>query len=89
LTYNISFTNNGQGSAKSVVVTDQIPAGSEFVIGSAEVLSGPSAVITYSHDGGLSYDNYQTLPVTHIKWSLASDLAAGATGSVRFKVQVR
>jgi len=86
LTYNITLHNTGQGAAKAVVVTDQVPAGTEYITGSAE---GPSANIIYSHDGGATYDGSDAAPVTHIKWSLASDLAASATGSVRFKVQVR
>ncbi|MEK9150457.1 MAG: hypothetical protein AAB267_10500 [Candidatus Desantisbacteria bacterium] len=89
LTYTISFTNTGEGAAKGVVVTDQIPAGTGYSVGSAQVILGPSANISYSHDFGATYDTSQTAPVTHIKWSLTSDLAAGATGSVRFEVLVK
>ena len=86
LTYNITLHNTGAGAAKSVVVTDQVPAGTEYITSSAE---GPSVNIIYSHDGGATYDGSDAAPVTNIKWSLISDLAADAAVSVRFKVQVR
>ncbi len=88
LTYTISFTNSGSGTARFVVVTDAIPAGTEYIVGSAQAIS-PSANITYSHDFGTSYNLSQGPPVTHIKWSLGSDLAPGTSGSVRFQVQVK
>ena len=88
LTYTISFTNTGAGAAKFVVVTDAIPSGTEYILDSAVSIS-PTANITYSHDFGANYDTSQTAPVTHIKWSLVSDLAPGASGSVQFQVQVK
>jgi hypothetical protein len=44
--------------------------------------------ITYSHDGGASFDASQAPPVTHVRWTRAASLAPAASGSVAFQVRI-
>jgi uncharacterized repeat protein (TIGR01451 family) len=85
ITYTITYTNAGNLDAQNVVVIDPVPAPTAYVAGSA---SGAGMTITWSHDGGATYDASQALPVTHVKWARAASLAAAASGSVTFSVTV-
>jgi uncharacterized repeat protein (TIGR01451 family) len=85
IVYTVTYTNSGNLQAQNVVVTDSIPAPSVYVAGSA---SGAGTVVTYSHDGGSTWDASQALPVTHLRWTLSAPLAASASGTVTFSVQV-
>jgi uncharacterized repeat protein (TIGR01451 family) len=86
LTYTVLMTNNGTGAASAVVVNDPIPANTTYVTGSA---AGAGTTIEYSHDGGLTYDALETVPVTDIRWTLAAALAAGGGSStVSFQVVI-
>jgi len=85
IAYTITYGNTGGSDATNVVIIDAIPTYTTYVTGSA---SGASTTITYSHDGGLSYDSSDSPPVTHIKWTRAV-LPAGTVGeTVSFKVIV-
>ena len=84
LTYSVVVTNNGTAQANAVVVTDPIPANTTYVTGSA---AGAGTTITYSHDGGATYDGSDAAPVTHIRWTLAAPLAASG-GAVTTSFQV-
>src|SRR4030095_1432555 len=49
-----------------------------YLTGSAP---GASTTITYSHDGGGSYDALETVPVTHIRWQRTSPMSPGGSGT--------
>jgi len=85
LTYNVTYTSNGTASSHNVVLVDTVPQPTVYVPGSAV---GAGTVITFSHDGGVTFDALETAPVTNIRWTFPSPLAPGATGSVAFQVQV-
>lgn len=85
LTYTLNYQNIGSGTATNVVLTDAIPTDTIYITNSA---TGADTTISYSHDGGITYDSSQDLPVTYIKWELTSVLASGAGGSVGFEVRV-
>jgi len=84
LTYILRYENVGSGTATNVVLTDAIPAGTIYIIGS----TGTNTGISYSHDGGINYDEDQNAPVTHIRWELITPLAPKGSGNVRFKVRI-
>lgn len=88
LTYTIYYSNVGSGTATNVEITDMIPDGTEYVIGTSKVVSGPAATKFYSHNGGLNFDNSQSTPVTHVKWSIFS-VAPYESGALEFKVVVK
>ncbi|HEX4822849.1 MAG TPA: hypothetical protein VFV19_00905 [Candidatus Polarisedimenticolaceae bacterium] len=86
LTYSITYTGGGSASALAVTVTDPVPAQVAYVAGSA---SGAGTTITYSHDGGTTYDASDAAPVTNIKWVRTSPLAPGGSGTASFRAAVR
>jgi len=43
LRYTVTFTNNGQDGARDFLATDVIPAGTSYVPGSLQILTGPNA----------------------------------------------
>ena len=58
LTFTSTYTNAGTAAATSVVITDPIPANTDFKVGSATQAlgsTGLSVVIAYSSDGGTSW----------------------------------
>ncbi|HET6371703.1 MAG TPA: DUF11 domain-containing protein, partial [Candidatus Polarisedimenticolia bacterium] len=65
LTYTIIYTNTGGANALAVEVKDPVPASTTYVAGSA---SGAGMTITFSHDGGASFNGSDALPVTHVRW---------------------
>lgn len=87
LTYTLNYYNAGSGTAKNVMITDIIPDGTEYVLNSATVLTTPNAT-EYSHDGGLNYDSFFDLFVTHIRWSIA-ELPALTGGTLQFQVVIK
>lgn len=85
LTYTITYTNTGNADALAVEVTDPVPASTTFEAGSA---TGAGMTISWSHDGGLTWDASEAPPVTHVRWQLAGTLPPGASGTVAFQVRV-
>lgn len=85
ITYSITYTNSGNQDALSVVITDAVPAPAVYVQGSA---SGAGTAVTYSHDGGGTYDASDAAPVTHLRWSLPGPLSPSSPGTVTFAVRV-
>ncbi len=85
LTYTLYYENIGSGTATNIVLTDAIPDGTTYITDSASAVG----TISYSHDGGVSYDTLQSEPVTHIRWELSNPLPPGGYGSVNFEVRVK
>ncbi len=94
-----TFKNSGQQSAGNLSLVNPVPANT--VLKSA---FGDKATITYSLDGGKSYDAIDKQKVssadgkarparledaTHVRWVLAANLPAGQSGEVGFRVQVK
>ena len=85
LTYTVIYMNVGDDLAKDLLISEDIPERTTYVEDSA---AGTGTTITFSHDDGTNYDTNQTAPVTHLRFLLTGDLAAGASGQVTFKVRV-
>jgi uncharacterized repeat protein (TIGR01451 family) len=86
ITYTVSYGNTGNGDATAVFILENIPSNTLYVNGSAE---GDGTIITYSHDGGISYDTDPTPPVTNLSFQRTAVLPPGGSGSVSFKVTVK
>ena len=96
LRFELLYKNNGAAPAKDFSVTNPVPGAVAFT-GS----EGPAVV---SVDGGKSWGPLTTLKVpgadgklrpaqpadvTHIRWTLASPIAPGGSGSFSFRGQVK
>ena len=93
--YTITFRNIGDEPAENVVITNPIDANLTYIEGSA---FGPGMDIQFSVDGGKTFGSLDALKVTedgterpaeakdvtHIRWVMHEDLAAGAQGNARF-----
>lgn len=92
LIYTIIFTNSGTASASNLIITDPIPANTDYKIGantSSLATTGLSVVIGYSNNGGSTYaytpvsgggggpPGYDR-SVTHIRWSFSGNLSQSA-----------
>ena len=88
LLYSIVFTNTGGSAASNMVITDPVPANTDFKIGSVTNTlgtTGLSVVVSYSNDGGATWTyspasgaggapaNYDRV-ITHVRWSLSGSL---------------
>ncbi len=92
LTYVITFTNGGGSSATSFVITDPVPANTDFKVGSVTSslgTTGLSVTATYSNDGGATWvyvpvSGAGGAPagydrnVTHVRWSFGGSLSQTA-----------
>ena len=85
LRYTVTYSNTGTSDAVAVDIVDPIPVGTTYLAGSA---SGAGMTVTFSHDGGATYDGFETTPVTHVRWLKVSPLAPSASGSVMFQTSV-
>jgi uncharacterized repeat protein (TIGR01451 family) len=97
--YTITFRNIGDEPTGDVVVTNPIAENLTFAEGSA---FGPGTVIRFSVDGGATFADRAALTVTqngesraataedltHIRWTLQTELAVGAQGIARFAAVV-
>ncbi|MCK9483087.1 MAG: hypothetical protein M0R34_01825 [Candidatus Marinimicrobia bacterium] len=86
ITYTVHYSNTGDGDATYVFILESIPTNTEYVTDSAV---GAGTTITYSHNGGISYDTSQAAPVTSLSFQCATTLTPGAGGSIAFKVKVK
>lgn len=99
--YTTRFTNKGAQPAGNVVIDNPVPKDTTFVAGSA---FGANTAITYSVNGGKSYDAPAKLRVatpdgkgraaepadyTHIRWRYTGNLAPGQGGEVGFRVLIK
>lgn len=92
LTYVITFTNTGGSSASSFVITDPVPANTDFKVGSVTNnlgTTGLTVTVTYSNDGGATWTYAPASGaggapagydrnVTHIRWSFGGSLSQTA-----------
>ena len=92
LTYTIVFTNSGGGPASSFVVTDPIPANTDFKVGSASSslgTTGLTVTIAYSNNGGSTYSytpasggggaaSGYDRNVTNVRWTFTGNLSQTA-----------
>lgn len=89
LGYSVSFTNSGASAAQNFVLTDPVPANTDFRVGSpAQNLgsTGLAVAVSYSNDNGASW-TYMPVSgggsapagydrnVTHIRWAFAGNLS--------------
>lgn len=89
LVYTISFVNNGVGSAFAFVITDPIPANTDFKLGLVTTSLGTTGLIptvAYSNDGGLTWTytpasaaggapaGYDRY-VSNVRWSFSASLS--------------
>ena len=89
LTFTSTYTNAGTLAATSVVITDPVPANTDFKVGSATQslgTTGLSVIIAYSSNGGTTWAysptsagggapaGYDRL-VTHVKWTFTGNLS--------------
>jgi uncharacterized repeat protein (TIGR01451 family) len=104
IVYTITYRNLAKTAISDASVVDPIPAGTGYVLASAE---GADTQVTCSVDGGRSYQEppvmarvkapdgtEKSMPVpadryTHIKWVVKNPVPPGASGQVSMKVTVR
>ncbi len=89
ITVTLSYTNVGTAAASSVTLTDAIPSGMTYVTGSGLWSQSGTSALTDASDGveqgGIDYSyNASTGTVT----AVISSVAAGASGTVTFQVNI-
>lgn len=99
--YTTTFKNIIDKPVGNIAITNAIPANTVYTAGSA---AGENTSITYSVDGGKTYNTAENLSVTgedgkvrpalasdytHIRWAYKGDLVAGKTGSAVFRAKVK
>ncbi len=101
----IDFTNNGGRIARTLVITDPIPASTDFKVGSVTTTlgtTGLAVIVTYSNDNAATWgytpaSGAGSAPagydrtVTHIRWSFTGDLSQTApnNGGGAFAVRMQ
>ncbi len=99
--YTITAKNTGNEPASNIKITNPIPEQTVYVDGSA---FGAGTAISYSVDGGKSYDQAQKLKVkdkagklrpakaedyTHVRWTLQFELKPNQEAPVWYRVRVK
>lgn len=99
--YTTTFKNIIDKPVGNIAITNAIPANTVYMADSA---MGENTSITYSVDGGKTYNTPENLSVTgadgkvrpalasdytHIRWAYKGDLLAGKTGSAVFRAKVK
>lgn len=93
--YTITFENVGSEAAENIVITNPIDPSLEYVPGSA---TNGAMRIEFSADGGQTFGPASELRIvadgverpattadyTHVRWTLQTELEAGAKGSASF-----
>jgi len=95
------YSNVGEEPADNVVITNPVPEQLVFVGGSAQ---GDGTAITFSADGGQTYDVPERLTVvggdgrarpaqpaeyTHIRWTVNKSIKPGDEGQVSFRAALK
>jgi len=89
LTYTITFTNTGGAQARSLVITDPVPANTDFKVGSVTSSLGSTGLtvaVAYSNNGGTTYAYTPASGgggapagydrnVTNIRWTFTGNLS--------------
>ncbi|MCH7933169.1 MAG: DUF11 domain-containing protein, partial [Gemmatimonadetes bacterium] len=103
LTYTVTITNDGSADAAGVVVSDSLAVELDFKVGTVVTSLPVTATVEYSNDAGSSWTyvpisagcgaptNYDRC-VTHIRWTLDSDLSylgPNNTGDVEFVARIQ
>jgi len=101
LTFNISYTNEGDDEARDIVLTNPVP---EHMLYKADSATGEGSRISFSVDGGATYGAPDSLSITgddgqkrkaipsdftHIRWQLVYPVAPGGSGAVSFKASLK
>ena len=99
--YTLEIRNNGAAAVRAPNVPYPIPDHMRYVADSAV---GPGAEVTYSIDGGRSFDRPENLKVaepkgqmrtataaeyTHIRWHLKNNLKGNSVAFARFRAVVK
>jgi uncharacterized repeat protein (TIGR01451 family) len=99
--YTLEIRNPGPTSVRRPVVTYPVPEHMTYVADSAV---GPATEVSYSIDGGRSFDAPESLRIqdpgseprlaraasyTHIRWQLKNVLKANSVAFVRFRARVK
>jgi len=99
--YTLEVRNTGATALDSPIVTHPVPEHMRYVADSAV---GPGAEVSYSVDGGRSFDRAENLKVqgmdarlrpavaadyTDIRWQLKNSLKANSVAFVRFRALVK
>ena len=98
--YTTTFRNISEEPADNIVITNPIGASLVYVEGSA---FGPGADVEFSVDGGQTFAARDALNVTrdgvtrpaeakdltHIRWVMTQELAAGSQGVTRFSAMLK
>ncbi len=89
LTYTIAFTNTGTAAAASLVITDPLPANTDFKVGSVSNTLGTTGltiVVAYSNNGGSTWTHVPASGgggapagydrnATNIRWTFSGNLS--------------
>ena len=103
LTYTISFENTGNAPASSLVISDPVPANTDFKLASVTFNPGTTGLaaptVEYSSDAPDPPPTWAYLPpgtpgtydanVRHVRWRFSGQMPPGTSGSVTFTVRVR
>jgi uncharacterized repeat protein (TIGR01451 family) len=99
--YTLEVRNSGEAALDAPVVVHPVPEHMRYVAGTAV---GPGAEVTYSVDGGHTFDRAENLKLpgpdgnprpavaadyTHIRWQLKNSLKANSMAFVRFRAVVK
>jgi len=94
-TYTINYTNNGNGTATLVTITDMVPTGLEYVDASGRWSGTGATVLTDIVDGAQgtlpATVTYSASPLTGatLVTAVISEVGSGASGFITFQVTVR
>ena len=89
LTYTVTFTNGGSAAAQTLVISDQVPANTDFKVGSESHdlgTTGLTVAVSYSNDSGSTWtytpvsggggaDAGYDRNVTNIRWTFTGNLS--------------